>query len=209
MKAFKLFQIQVFGKELEEADMRKYLIYNCAVWMICLLALGPVCASGLKTSELNLKMTEMSSLQQNLTGKITLAMAKKEQLAQKTAELKNEVKDQNEQLKFESYQKAVLNPRINYNLKLIQLLRGYITRLDEKIAYFQNGQDTLTFFFQRAQDDLLMIKTLNDLEIDKLIAQINEVLDEYIPEINKPMFDVNEVPLKNTEKIWQEIIRTN
>ena len=54
-----------------------------------------------------------------------------------------------------------------------------------------------------------MIKTLNDLEIDKLIAQINEVLDEYIPETNKPMFDVNEVPLKNTEKIWQEIIRTN
>ena len=209
MKASKLFQIQVFGKELEEADMRKYLIYSCAVWLICLLGLGPVCASGLKTSELNLKMTEMTSLQQNLTDKITLAMEKKEQLAQKTVELKKEVKDQNEQLKFESYQKAVLNPRINYNLKLIQLLLGYITRLDEKIVYFQNGQDTLTFFFQRAQDDLLMIKTLNDLEIDKLIAQINEVLDEYIPETNKPMFDVNEVPLKNTEKIWQEIIRTN
>jgi hypothetical protein len=154
-------------------------------------------------------MTEMSSLQQNLTDKITLAMEKKELLAEKTAKLKKEVIDQSEQLKVESYPKAVLNPRINYNLKLIQLLLGYITRLDEKIAYFRNGQDTLTFFFQRAQDDLLMIKTLNDLEIDKLIAQINEVLDEYIPETNKPMFDVNEVPLKNTEKIWQEIIRAN
>jgi hypothetical protein len=67
----------------------------------------------------------------------------------------------------------------------------------------------LNFFFQQAQDDLLMIKTLDDLETDKLIAQINEVLDEYIPETSKPMFDVNDVPLKDTQQIWQEIIQTN
>ena len=67
----------------------------------------------------------------------------------------------------------------------------------------------LDFFFQQAQDDLLMIKTLNDLEIDKLIAQINEVLDEYIPQTSKPMFDVNDVPLKDTEQIWNELIKTN
>ena len=189
--------------------MRKFLITSCVVLTICLVGLGSVCASGLKTTELNLKLTEIVSLQQDLTGKIGLAMEKKDQLAEKTAALKNEVKDQNEQLKVKTYQKAVLDPRINYNLKLIQLLLGYITRLDEKIAYFQNGHDILTFFFKQAQDDLLMIKTLNDLEIDKLIAQINEVLDEYIPATNKPMFDVNDVPLKNTEKIWQEIIQAN
>lgn len=189
--------------------MRKHSIYSCVVLMICLVGLGSVYASGLKTTELNLKLTEIVSLQQDLTGKIELAMEKKDQLAEKTAALKNEIKDQNEQLEVKTYQKAVLDPRINYNLKLIQLLLGYITRLDEKITYFQNGHDILTFFFKQAQDDLLMIKTLNDLEIDKLIAQINEVLDEYIPATNKPMFDVNDVPLKNTEKIWQEIIQAN
>jgi hypothetical protein len=78
--------------------------------------------------------------------------------------------------------------------------------LDDKIGYFKIGNDTLNFFYQQAQDDLLMIKTLNDLEIDKLIAQINEVLDEFIPETGKPLFDVNDVPLVDTKKIWNEIV---
>ena len=59
---------------------------------------------------------------------------------------------------------------------------------------------------QQAQDDLLMIKTLNDLEVDKLIAQINSALDEYTPETTKPLFDVDGVSLKDTEQIWNDIV---
>ena len=51
-----------------------------------------------------------------------------------------------------------------------------------------------------------MIKTLNDLEVDKLIAQINSALDEYVPENKKPLFDADSVTLKDTELIWQDII---
>jgi len=185
--------------------MRKYLIFSCAAMIIGLSGFGSVHATGNKTTELKLKMIEISSLQQSLTGKIAQAREKKDQLEQKNQELVSEVRDQKEQFKIETYQNAVLNSRIDYNLKLIQLLLGYITRLNNKIAYFKTGHDMLDFFFQQAQDDLLMIKTLNDLEIDKLIAQIDDVLDEYIPQTGKPLFDVNDVPLKDTERIWQEI----
>ena len=189
--------------------MRKYLIISCAAMIIGLLGLGSVYATGDKSTELKLKMTEISTLQQNLTGKIAQAMEKKEQLEQKNQELRSEVRDQKKQFKIETYQSAVTNARIDYNLKLIQLLLGYIDRLNNKIVYFKTGHDMLNFYFLQAQDDLLMIKTLNDLEIDKLIAQINEVLDEYIPQTSKPMFDVNDVPLKDTRQIWNEIIKTN
>jgi hypothetical protein len=64
----------------------------------------------------------------------------------------------------------------------------------------------LDFFLRQAQDDLLIIKTLNNLEIDKLIAQINSVLDEYVPETGKPMFDAVDIPLEDTEKIWNDIM---
>ena len=185
--------------------MKKYLIVSCAVVIISFLGPGSLHATGNKSTELKLKMTEINTLQQSLTGKIAQAMEKKDQLEQKTQDLKSEVRDQKEQFKIETYQNAIMNSRVNYNLKLIQLLLGYITRLDNKIVYFKTGHDMLNFFFQQAQDDLLMIKTLNDLEIDKLIAQINDVLDEYIPQTSKPMFDVNDVPLKDTEQIWQEI----
>ncbi|UCD77055.1 MAG: hypothetical protein JSW26_16685 [Desulfobacterales bacterium] len=187
--------------------MKKLFAYSmvvCVLWFY-----GAMDANGLKTTELNRKMSEISSLQHNLTGKIAQADEKRDQLQQRVLELKNEIKAQMGQYMIESYQMAIQNPRIDYNLKLIQLLLGYIARLNEKIEYFKNGNETLTFYFQQAEDDLLMIKTLNDLETDKLIGQINAILDEYIPETGKPMFDVNDVPLKDTEKIWSEIIKTN
>jgi hypothetical protein len=87
------------------------------------------------------------------------------------------------------------------------LLIGYIYGINEKISSFQNGYQTLVFFQQQAQDDLRMIKTLNDMEIDKLITQINSVLDEFFSELGKPVFDTQSIPMKDTEKIWNEIIQ--
>jgi hypothetical protein len=187
--------------------MQKSFVYSM---LVCLLwiswAMG---ANELKTTELNRKMAEISSLQHNLTGKIALAAEKRNRLEQNITELQNEINTQIRQFKFQSYPMAIQNSRIDYNLKLVQLLRGYITRLNDRIEYFENGQVTLTFFFRQAEDDLMMINTLDDLEIDKLISQINGILDEYIPESGNPMFDVNDVPLKDTEKIWSEIVKTN
>jgi len=187
--------------------MRKHLKGSCAVVALTFFLLGgTVSATGYKTTELNRKMAEISSLQHSLSDKIALAMEKKAQLEQKTEALKKEIRQEKEQLQIESYHKAVLIPRIDYNLKLIQLLLGYVGSLKEKIEYFQNGQDTLGFYSQQAQDDLLMIKTLNDLEVDKLIAQINSALDEYTSEAGKPLFDVDGVPLKDTVQIWDDIV---
>ena len=167
---------------------------------------GNVSATGYKTTELNRKMGEISSLQQGLSERLALAIDKKKQLTQKAEALKDEIRQEKDQLQIDSYHKAVLTPRIDYNLKLIQLLLGYVTSLDDKILYLQNGHETLRYYFQQAQDDLLMIKTLNDLEVDKLIAQINSALDQYTPETTRPLFDADSVALKDTEKIWQDII---
>ena len=188
--------------------MKKHLIrVSFAALMTFILLCSLLYASERKTSELNRKMTEISSLQHSLSEKISLATEKRDLLKQKVEELKEEIKQEKEQLQVESYHVAIQSPRIEFNLKLIQLLFGYVSGLNEKILYFQNGYQTLDFSLQQAQDDLLMIKTLNDLETDKLIAQINVVLDEYIPEISKPIFDTNDISLKDTEKIWNEIVQ--
>jgi hypothetical protein len=171
--------------------------------------LGPLNAGAHKTSQLNQKMSEISSLHRSLEERIALAVEKNEHFQKKAEDLRQEIEAQNSRLGCHSYQTAVQDPRIDYNLKLIQLLLGYISRLNEKIRYFNNGRELLSFLFQRAQDDLMMIKTLNDLEIDKLIAQINEALDEFSAEVRKPMFDVNDVPLEDTEEIWNEIFQNS
>ncbi len=197
-------------REIKGTDMMKYFKFSyTAIGLIIFLLSGSVYASGFKTTELNRKMGEISSLQQGLSDKIALAMDKRNQLGQKTEALQEEIRQQKDELQIDSYQKGILIPRIDYNLKLIQLLLGYITGLNAKILYFQNGLETLGYYRQQAQDDLLMIKTLNDLEVDKLIAQINSALDEYTPETTKPLFDVDGVSLKDTEQIWNEIFISN
>ena len=134
-------------------------------------------------------------------------MQKRELLNQRVDELEKEIILEKEQLQIESYSKAIRNPRIEFDLKLIQLLIGYIYGINEKISSFQNGYQTLVFFQQQAQDDLRMIETLNDIEIDKLIAKINSVFDEFFPELGKPVFDAQNIPMKDTEKIWNGIIQ--
>jgi hypothetical protein len=180
---------------------------SSAMLMILLLPCALVHAGEQKTSELNRKMAEISSLQHDLSQRISLAREKQNLMRQKTEDLKEEIKQEKEHLQIESYHDAIKSPRIDFNLKLIQLLFGYISGLNQKILYFQNGYQSLDFYLQQVQDDLLMIKTLNDMEIDKLIAQINLVLDEYIPEISKPIFDTRDVPVKDTKKIWNEIVK--
>ncbi|MGD1975779.1 MAG: hypothetical protein PVH37_02155 [Desulfobacterales bacterium] len=188
--------------------MKKHLMsISLTTLMIYLLFCGPSFASEHKTSELHRKMAEISSLQQKLSQKISLARQKQEQLDQKVGELEKEIKFEKAQLQIESYLMAIRNPRIEFDLKLIQSLIGYIYGINEKISSFQNGYQTLVFFQQQVEDDIRMIKTLNDMEIDKLISQINSVLDEFFPELSKPVFDAQNIPMKDTEKIWNEIIQ--
>ncbi|MGD2013757.1 MAG: hypothetical protein PVH85_23050 [Desulfobacterales bacterium] len=188
--------------------MKKHLMsISLTTLMIYLLFCGPSFASEHKTSELHRKMAEISSLQQKLSQKISLARQKQEQLNQKVGELEKEIKFEKAQLQIESYLMAIRNPRIEFDLKLIQSLIGYIYGINEKISSFQNGYQTLVFFQQQVEDDIRMIKTLNDMEIDKLISQINSVLDEFFPELSKPVFDAQNIPMKDTEKIWNEIIQ--
>ena len=188
--------------------MEKHVIHSgLALLIINLLICGFGNANEHKTTELNRKVAEMSSLQQGLTNKIALVEEKRVQLMQKMTQLEKEIKEEAERLQIESYLTAIRNPRIEFNLRLLNLLFGYVTGLTERISYFENGYQTLDFFRQQAQDDLLMIKTLNDMEIEKLVAAINVVLDEFIPELSRPIFDTREVPSKDTEKIWNEIMK--
>ena len=105
--------------------MSKHLKGSYAVVALIFFLLGgTVSATGYKTTELNRKMAEISSLQHGLSVKITLAMEKKELLEQKTEALKKEIRQKKEQLQIESYHKAVLIPRIDYNLSLFSCSSG-------------------------------------------------------------------------------------
>ena len=194
-------------QKIESGIKKPTIWFGLAALIILSCVGGHLYASDYKTDELNRQMTEISSVQRSLSAKIALANEKRDLLEQKVTMLQEEIRQADDPLHGQSDPKAVGNPRIEYNLKLLQLLTGYIGGLNEKIKYFQNGYQLLDFYLQEIRDDLLMIKTLNDLEIDRLVGQINGVLDEFIPEISKPIFDTQGIMMKDIDKIWQETVR--
>ena len=170
-----------------------------------LISFNPVLARGLKTKALQEKIYEISSLRAKIIDKIDQAVEMRVGLECQLSVLRDEIRSEQTRSGVYSYPEALQNLRIRYNLSLIQVLRAYMLRLDERIAYFQNGDEHLKFFAQEIKDDIAIINTLKDMKIESLTDRINRVLDEFIPETKKPVFDVADIRMIPVENLWGEI----
>ena len=140
---------------------------------------------------------------------VDTAVKTREQLQKQIDELASEINQELVSREINSYTKAAKVPRIKYNIKLIQQLLAYIDRLDQREQYYRAGHETLEHLNQQVNDDLKLIRTLNDMEVDELIEQINSVLDEYIPETQRPLFSADNIETSPAEEIWRGIIKNN
>ena len=173
--------------------------------LLLLILYSPASAGGLKTAALEEKIYEISSLRAKIIDKIDQAVEMRTRLERQLADLREEIRSEQIRNGIYSHQEALQNLRIRYNLSLIQVLQAYVVRLNEGIAYFQNGNEHLKFLAHQIKDDIAIISTLKDIEIDNLINRINRVLDELIPETEKPVFNVSDIRMLPTECIWDEI----
>ena len=173
--------------------------------ILLLLSLGAATAGSLKTGSLEQKIYEISTWRARIMDKIDQAIEIRTRLEQRFAELCDEIKA--EQIRFEihSHQQALQNLRIRYNLSLIQIIRAYTTRLNERIDYFQTGSERLRFMIQEINDDIAIINTLEDMQIEKLTSRIDRLLNEFIPEIHKPIFNAADIQPEPILRIWNEI----
>ena len=182
----------------------KTIIYLAlSVW---LLSYGQILAGNYKTTELNHQISEISLVRKDIALKISQATDMRDQLHEQMQELIEEIKKEKNRYQLNAFQDAIKNLRISYDLKLVHQLRGYIASLDQKIAYFQNADETLAYYNQQVQDDMKIIRALNDFEVDRLVSQINAALDEYIPETKKQMINVQIVQWIDSERLWNEIV---
>ena len=189
--------------------MRYRRIYGYLVFMLLAFIASNTEAGTAKTQELNHKLYEISSLQQIIQEKIATARKTHDELQKQIDKLTEEIDQRCNNEKIVSYREAINSSRINYNIKLISQLAGYIDQLTRRITYFQSGNEMLAFLSQQIRDDLRLIRTLNDMQIDRLIYRINEVLDEYIPETKKHIISLETISWPSREMIWNRIIMTD
>ena len=187
--------------------MVKRIFGSCFLSLLVLSVLSsPAVANSRKTAALEQKSVEISALQVKIIDRIDQAIEMHIFLQKRLNELRDEIKIEQHRFKINGPEAPLENLRINYNLNLIQHLRAYIARLDERIAYFEAGNERLKFYLRQIKDEIAIITTLKDMEIKNLIDRIDTVLDEFIPETKKPIFDALNIRLLPIEQVWNEII---
>jgi len=173
--------------------------------LVLLVSFNPVSASGLKTESLEQKIYEISSLRAKIIDKIDQAVEMRTRLEHELAGLQSEIRSEQIRNGIFSQLEALQNLRIRYNLNLIRVLQAYVKRLNERIAYFQKGNEHLRFLVDQIKDDIALINTLKDMEIDNLNGSINRVLDELISETEKQIFNVTGIRMLPIERVWADV----
>ena len=186
--------------------MKTAVFGKCLLSILMLsLYIGPASADSLKTEALEQKINEISSLRAKLIDKIDQAIEMRTSLEGHLSELVDEIHAEQIHYGINTHLEAVQNHRIRYNLRLIQVFQAYVIQLNERMAYFQTGSERLKFLVHQIKDDMAMINTLKDMDIERLIERINLVLDEFIPEMKKQIFDATDIHVTPLELVWNEI----
>jgi hypothetical protein len=187
--------------------MVKRIFGSCLLSLLLLSVLSsPALASSRKKAALEQKSVEISALRVKIIDKIDQGIEMHILLQKRLDELQDEIKIETNRLRIDGHEAPLENLRINYDLNLIQHLRAYIAQLDERIAYFEAGNERLKFYLCQIKDEIAIINTLKDMEIENLVDRIDTVLNEFTPETQKPIFDALNIRLMPIEQVWNEII---
>ena len=196
------------GKNHVKTDIplrQKNFIWGLSFILLLLLP-GNILADKFKLSDLTNKMVEISSLRDKVIQRQAQASKLIKQLHQTMIELKAEIKGENKKLRTTACQEAIRNPRVGYNIKLIQKILVYISGLSEKVQYLDIASEELAFLYQQAEDDLKVLETISDMKIERLMSQINQTTQKYQPEANGLSIDITGIVLPPPEEIWNRII---
>ncbi|MCD6293329.1 MAG: hypothetical protein J7M20_00045, partial [Deltaproteobacteria bacterium] len=154
------------------------------------------------------KMQQILAVRDKLSEKRALAASIREKLNGQVLTLKLEVLAKQRAIKITSYEEAVKSPRINYNIKLIQQLKAYTSKLTERIRYYEEGYDKMCFRYQETEDNFKIIELWSDTKIKRLMAKTDKAINEYQAASKPHMFTNKQIVLDKPLKIWTEITQS-
>ena len=172
-------------------------------------SLAEVASDPLTKSEMfQQKMQQILVVRDKLSEKRALAASIRERLKEQILGLELEISAKQRTMEITSYTEAVKSPRIFYNIKLIQQLKAYTSKLAERIRYYEDGFDKMRFRYQEADDNFKIIELWSDKKTKRLMTKIDKATNEYQAE-NKPhMFTNKQIVLDTPRKIWTEITQS-
>lgn len=187
----------------------KLLLIGMLVYQACLLFwvdMGACVVGDDGSDEFKHKIDALKNLQEEVTDCIDTALAVRADLTARGREFAGEIKDVHQRHRYGSYAEAIRNPRVQYNLKLIQMVSGYTGALDEKIVFFKDSLEQIRFLYRQAEDEFKMMQTLGALENGGLLDRIDRLLIEYRAELKKDLIESARISFRPCDAIWWEIV---
>jgi hypothetical protein len=160
-----------------------------------------------KAQELTRALAEIGAAEQVMRQKAALAEDARRMLSRQAEELKAEIQQERRRTHVAAFQQALQVGRIDYNLRLVQRLLGYMERLEGRIGYFRTAVHALDFHRRQIRDDLLILKTLNDADISGLMRQLAADLNGFTAQAEKPLLTASASGLRPLEAIWSDILQ--
>ena len=160
-----------------------------------------------KVQELNQALSDIGSAEQMIRQKTALAGSVRQLLRQQADELKAEIHQERRRTNVAAFQQAVQINRIDYNLRLVQRLFGYIDRLDDRIGNFRSAAHALDFYRRQIRDDMLILRTLNDADTAGLLRQLDADLNGFKSQAERPLLTASAAGLRPLETIWSDILQ--
>ncbi|MCU0558877.1 MAG: hypothetical protein MUD16_01610 [Desulfobacterales bacterium] len=183
-------------------------VMSLLAWLMAGAA-AVVCASDRPKAEtLGYLISEMATARKGLAERGAAAGELRHRLHACVRELRSEIDRERQQHAVGQFQQALRVERIGNNLRLVQRLYGYLERIDRRIDYLRVADHTLEYTMRRAQDDLRMVRVLEDSEISGLLSQVEAVLSEAARETATPLFNASDPPSRSLESVWNDLTRT-
>ena len=197
------------GSESQRPNMPATELHGKAPQAAAFSSLKEVTSGHLTKSEIfEQKMQQILAVREKLSEKRIQAASIRKKLNEQMLTLKLEILAEKRALGIDSYEKAVNNFRIYNNIKLIQQLKAYSSKLSERIKYYEDGYEKMEFCYQKADDDIKMIGLWSDAKIKRLLAKIDKAIKEYTSVNNAHMFTNKQIVLDNPRKVWIEVMQS-
>lgn len=180
------------------------VVIGTILW-VCTMTISTAWANA-KLSDLERKIADLSLLNQQLKDRMDQATTIRSALAEEQGQLAAEIKVLLKSLHIKSFQRAMQEQRIRYNIELLRTTVTYIQRIDEKMSFYQAGRDRLSYLQSLAQDDIRMIATLSDLKTDALTTQISLVINRYLPDAHTIQIDPDRIDLVTAQSVWESLV---
>lgn len=191
--------------------MKNHPLLNVVIrsTLVCLLLVNISSIAGAansKTEELQRKIADIRLLQQQLEDRKQQAETVLKSLSVQQGDLASEVRLLQRSFDFKSYQQVQNNDRARYNIELLRNILAYSEAFSKKIKIYQTGNDKLNYLLELAEDDIKMMRTLSDFQIDALATQISLVINKYLHEAHIIQIDPKNIKPPSPEKVWESIV---